>query len=363
MAHAIRHRSGATRLAAATLTAGVVLAGCSLGGSSESSPSGSAGGSADRPSTVRVVTHDSFNLDEELLAAFEEESGYTLEFSAPGDGGELVNQLILTKESPLGDVAFGIDNSFAQRALAEDVVTDYTPADLPASAESYRLGEGLTPIDVGDVCMNVDHTWFAENGIDEPVTLDDLTAPAYADLTVVSNPARSSPGLAFLLATIGEYGDDWVDYWQRLMAGGLKIVDSWSDAYYTDFTAAEDANGTRPIALSYSTSPAFTLDADGDSTTGALLDTCFRQVEYAGVLAGAENPEGAEAFIDFLLSAPVQADIPGQMYMYPVDDAIDLPAEWVAHAPLADEPITLDPAEIDEHLDEWLSTWQEQVLG
>src|SRR5699024_4821539 len=172
---------------------------------------------------------------------------------------------------------------------------------------------------------------FAENDADEPVTLEDLTKPAYADLTVVSNPARSSSGLAFLLATIGEYGDDWVDYWQRLDDNGLKIVDSWSDVYYTDFTAAEDANGTRPIALSYSTSPAFTISDDGTSTTGALLQTCFRQVEYAGVLAGAENPEGAQAFIDFLVSAPVQADIPGQMYMYPVDDTVELPAEWVAH--------------------------------
>ncbi|WP_228760001.1 thiamine ABC transporter substrate binding subunit [Pseudactinotalea sp. HY158] len=347
--------------ALAALT-GAALAGCSLAGGGAPEPAGS----VSQPTTVRVVTHDSFNLDEALLDSFEAETGYTLEFSAPGDGGTLVNQLILTKDSPLGDVAFGIDNSFAGRALAEDVFADYTPADLPASAAAYAVdgdSAALTPIDVGDVCMNVDHQWFADHDLDEPVTLDDLTLPAYADLTVVSNPARSSPGLAFLLATIGEYGDQWVAYWQRLDENGLKIVDSWSDVYYTDFTAAEGAGGTRPIALSYSTSPAFTITDDGDSTTGALLETCFRQVEYAGVLAGAENPAGAQAFLDFLLSAPVQADIPGQMFMYPVDDTVRLPADWVAHAPLAPNPITVPQADIDAHLDEWLRTWQEQVVG
>ncbi|HLS02008.1 MAG TPA: thiamine ABC transporter substrate-binding protein, partial [Beutenbergiaceae bacterium] len=193
----------------------------------------------------------------------------------------------------------------------------------------------------------------------EPETFDDLLKEEYEGLTVVTNPAQSSPGLAFLLATIANFDADWENYWADLIDNDLKIVDSWSDAYYTDFSANE---GSRPIALSYSTSPAFTLDDDGDSTTGSMLDTCFRQIEYAGVLTGAENPEGAQAFIDFLLSDEVQAAIPESLYMYPVT-GVDLPEDWVAHAPLADDPHQVDPADIEANLDDWLRIWQDDVIG
>src|SRR5690625_3793048 len=309
---------------------------------------------------VRVVSHDSFDLDEELFAQFTETTGYELEFSAPGDAGALVNQLILTKDSPLGDVVYGVDNSFAARAINEEVVAEYHSPALPQEDEDYLVdGYALTPIDMGDVCMNVEHEWFNENDIDEPETFDDLLKEEYEGLTVVTNPAQSSPGLAFLLATIANFDADWENYWADLIDNDLKIVDSWSDAYYTDFSANE---GSRPIALSYSTSPAFTLDDDGDSTTGSMLDTCFRQIEYAGVLTGAENPEGAQAFIDFLLSEEVQAAIPESLYMYPVAP-VDLPEDWVAHAPLAEQPHQLDPADIEANLDDWLRTWQDDVIG
>ncbi len=188
------------------------------------------------------MTHDSFAVSHDVLAAFEEESGLTVEQVAPGDGGALVNQLILTKDSPLGDVVFGIDNTFASRAIDEGVLEPYTPADVSESAASYAVGDGgeLTAVDLGDVCVNVDHTWFADAGIPEPVTLEDLAKPEYRDLLVVTNPATSSPGLAFLLATVGAFGEDgWEDYWADLRANGVKVVDGWSDAYYVDFSGSE----------------------------------------------------------------------------------------------------------------------------
>lgn len=315
--------------------------------------------------TVRVVTHDSFHVSEDLISQFESDSGYMLSFSAPGDGGALVNQLILTKDAPLGDVAYGIDNSFASRGINEDVFSAYTSVALPPAAEDYLIdgGNALTPIDVGDVCLNVDVDWYAEAGIAEPSTLADLTGPAYADQVVVTNPATSSPGLAFLLATVAEFGDDWTQYWQDLVDNGLLVVDSWSTAYSEEFSGSV-GQGPRPVALSYSTSPAFEVGPDGeDPTTTAMLTSCFRQVEYAGVLAGAENPEGAEAFIDFLLSDAVQADIPDQMYMYPVNHDLELPREWTQWAPLADEPLTVDPAEIDENRQDWIQAWTDVVIG
>ena len=115
----------------------------------------------------------------------------------------------------------------------------------------------LTPVDNGNVCVNVDTTWFADEGIPEPESLDDLVDPAYQDLFVLPGAASSSTGLAFLLATIAEYGDDWPDYWTRLMDNGAKLTAGWSDAYEVDFTQG-GGEGDRPIVLSYDSSPAFT---------------------------------------------------------------------------------------------------------
>lgn len=349
-----RRRPGQIAVAAA---ATMLLAGCSLSNGDDEPDDGdtTAGASAPAGGELTVVTHDSFALGDGLLESFEEESGYQVTLVAPGDGGALVNQLILTADNPLGDVVYGIDNSFAARAVEAGVLAEHQP-----EAPFAEVYEGvLTEIDYGDVCLNIDHQWFADHDVDEPETLEDLTDPAYEDLLVVTNPATSSPGLAFLLATVGAFGEDgWQDYWRDLDANGLRVSEGWSDAYYVDFSGSEGA-GPRPLVLSYSSSPA----ADEEpGRTGALLETCFRQTEHAGIIAGAENPEGAAAFIDFLLSAEVQADIPGSMYMYPADPQAPLPTEWQEQAPASENPHHVDPAEIAEGRDEWIRTWTEIVL-
>lgn len=357
------HSRGPVRAVAAGsgIALALTLAGCAADDSGESSTGSDDAGSG----TVTLVTHDSFALSDGILEQFETESGYDVETVAPGDGGALVNQLILTKDSPLGDVVFGVDNTFAGRAIDEGVFDPYESEALPASATDDLLpGGDLTPVDRGDVCINADLAWFDEQGVAVPSTLEDLTDPTYADLLVVTNPATSSPGLAFLLATIGAQGEDgYVDYWQALADNGVKVADGWEDAYYVDYTGA-GGEGGRPLVLSYATSPAFTVTEDGsETTTTALLDTCFRQVEYAGVLAGAENPDGARALVDFLVSRDVQEDVPGQMYMYPVDDDAQLPAEWAQFAPLADEPFTVDADAISANRSDWIETWTATVLG
>lgn len=332
---------------AAVLAAGAALAltGCSVigGGSTPASTGG----------TVTLVTHDSFALSEGLLESFTEETGWDVELVAPGDGGALVNQLILTADSPLGDAVYGIDSTFASRAVDEGVLEPYASPDAVDGFDT--LGGHLTAIDQGDVCLNVDLAWFADRGLPVPAGFEDLAEPEYADLTVVTNPATSSPGLTFLLATVAHFGEGgWQDYWRGLLANGAKVADGWSDAYYVDFSGSEGA-GPRPVVLSYSSSPAAEV-RDGVARTGNVEATCFRQVEYAGVIAGAANPAGARALIDFLLSGEVQADIPGSMYMYPVTDA-PLPEEWAEHAPLAADPLTLDPATISANRAAWLEEW------
>ena len=297
------------------------------------------GTDAEEAQTVTILTHDSFVITADQIAAFEEESGYTLQTIAPGDGGVLVNQLILNRDNPQADGVYGIDTFIVRTVLEESLLAPYTSAQLPAAAEDLVIDESLTPIDQGDVCINIDTAWFAEQGMAEPSTLDDLTDPQYAELLAVIDPETSSPGYAFLVATEAEYGEGMEEFWTALLDGGARISSGWSDAYYSDFSGA-DGNGPYPLALSYSSSPAA---ADG---TSYLPDTCVRQVEYAGVVANAENPDGAQAFIDFMLSDEIQSTIPENMYMYPVSD-VELPAEWQEVAELSDTPILVDAQTLD----------------
>jgi thiamine transport system substrate-binding protein len=319
------------------------------------------------PGSVTLLTHDSFNVPEELVTAFEEESGYQLELQTGGDAGELTNQLVLTKGSPIADVVFGIDTTFGSRAVSEGVLAAYAPADLPASAEEHLLTGGetvLTPVDYGDVCVNVDDVWFANRGIAPPETLEDLTEPEYEDLFVTPGATTSSPGMAFLLATVGYFGQgEWQAYWQDLMSNGAKITSGWTDAYTVDFTAG-GGDGDRPIVLSYASSPPFTIPEGGwQPTTRALLDTCFRQVEYAGVLEGAVNPEGAQAVVDWLVSPEVQASIPDSMFMFPVDDEVELPELWAEWAQVAESPIVVHPRQIEQERETWLREWADLATG
>lgn len=347
------------------------LAACSAVGGGGTTPPAPSGSGTATGGEVTLVTHDSFALSDGILADFTARTGYTVTVVQPGDAGTLVNQLVLTKDAPLGDVTFGIDNTFASRALDEGVVVAPSPAPTAAAVkdgEQYRVpgdtAGALVPVDVGDVCVNVDHQWFAAKGLAEPTSLDDLTKPEYEDLFVTPSPVTSSPGFAFLLATIGKYGaDGWKDYWTALKGNGVKVDEGWTDAYEVDFTAG-GGDGTFPIVLSYSSSPPYTVPEGGtEPTTGALLDTCFRQVEYAGVLAGAKNPAGAAAFVDFLLSDEVQADIPTSMYVYPVSSSVTVPEDWAQWAPLAEHPFEVPAADIAKNRSDWLQQWSDVVLG
>ncbi|RNL62207.1 thiamine ABC transporter substrate-binding protein [Nocardioides marmoriginsengisoli] len=340
--------------ASAAVTIAAALAGC---GSDEPK--------ADRPEskTITLATHDSWNMDKKVLADFTEQTGITVKLQAHGDAGALTNKLVLTKDDPLADGVFGIDNTFATRAIDEGVLAKYTPMVLPGSVKSFALtGDDagyLTPIDYGDVCINVDDTWFAAKKLAPPKTFDDLADPRYKNLLVVPGATSSSPGLAFLLATIGTYGDDWKDYWSDLLDNGVKIDAGWSDAYEVDFTAG-GGKGDRPIVLSYSSSPPFTVPEGGDEpTTSALLDTCFRQVEYAGVLAGAKNPKNMQKFIDFMTTREFQAALPDNMYVYPVDTTTPLPEGWDTWAPTAPKPVVVPASEITEKRADWLREWRD----
>jgi thiamine transport system substrate-binding protein len=341
--------------AAVALTTGAVFAGCSVSGSTDE-PGGSG------PRTVVVATHDSWAMSKQVLRKFTDETGYRVKVEPNGDAGALTNRLVLTKGSPIADMTYGIDNTFASRAVDRGILTDYTSGTEARSARRYALPDArearqLTPVDYGDVCVNVDDVWFRAHHLAPPKTLDDLAAERYHGLFVTPGATTSSPGLAFLLATVSVYGDRWPSYWRKLMANGTRITSGWSDAYEVDFTAG-GGNGDRPIVLSYASSPPFTIPKGGSRpTTSSLPDTCFRQVEYAGVLKGARNPAGAKAFIDFMGQRRFQQALPDNMYVFPVDSRATLPASWSTYAKVASSPHEVSPREIARKRDSWLRQW------
>lgn len=357
-----RHRWGPLR-AGSAVAAGLLAV--SLPACSVSAPQGSSSAGGDR--TVTLVTHDAWALPKPLVREFEQQSGYTLQVVRTGDAGALTNKLVLTKDAPLGDAAFGVDNTFATRAVDAGVFAPYTASGQPQAVDRYRLSgaaaDELTPVDWGDVCVNVDDRWFQDHDLAEPRTLGDLTEPAYRDLLVTPGASTSSTGFAFLLATIAAYGEGWQDYWRRLIANGTRVVSGWSDAYEVDFTAG-GGHGDRPIVVSYNSSPPFTIPQGGRRpTTSALLDTCFRQVEYAGVLRGAHDPAGAKALVDFMTSRDFQEALPDAMYVFPVDPRAALPPRWARWAPAARHPYSVAPDDITRHRSAWIRTWSDLVSG
>jgi thiamine transport system substrate-binding protein len=319
--------------------------------------------------TLRLLTHDSFATSEGVLEAFTEETGIEVELIQGGDAGTVVNQAILTNGNPQGDVLFGIDSTFLSRALDEDLFVPYEAAGLDAVDDAFLLDEEhrVTPIDYGDVCINYDRAYFADAGIAPPSSLAALTDPTYEDLLVVENPATSSPGLAFLLASIAEFGEDgWQAWWRDLRANGVQVVDGWEQAYNEVFTRGGLGEGTRPLAVSYASSPPVeVLFADPPidaAPTGVMTTSCYRQVEAAGILRGTDHEDEAGQLIDFLLSERFQEDVPLSMFVHPVNPAAELPDVFVQHAETAEDPYELPAEDIGAHRDEWIDAWTDLVL-
>ena len=326
------------------------------------------GGSDEQPTDVVLVTHDSFAISPEVKRAFEEESGLKLKILKAGDAGEVVTRALLTAGNPEGDVLFGFDNNLLARALAGDVFEPYRPPDLATVDPALVLDpeHRATPVDRGDVCLNYDKGWYASRGITPPRRLADLTLPRYRDQLVVENPATSTPGLAFMLATIAEFGDGWKDYWSKLRANGVLVVDGWEDAYYSRFSGSAGSKGNRPVVVSYASSPPaeviFAKPRPSTAPTGVVEASCFRQIEFAGVLRGARNPEGARKLVDFMLSKRFQEDIPLQMFVFPARTDAVLPPEFERFAVVPAHPLDLPPAEIDQNRESWVDTWTDTVV-
>lgn len=300
---------------------------------------------AQAPKTLTLIAHDSFVMSDDLIKSFKETTGYNLKIVRAGDAGAMTNKLVLTKDNPLADLVFGIDNTFA-----------------PVATKNNLIDGKLTPIDFADVCFNYDLEYFKTHNLASPQSWRDLTKNEYKGLTVIENPNTSSTGLAFLVSTYAGFPpktdgviSPTANWWLALRDNDVKIAASWEDAYYTDFSGSS-GKGKYPIVLSYSSSPADEVSEDGTAKTKALLKDCFRQTEYVGILKNASNPQGARALIEFMLGRYFQRELPGAMYVYPIDKSVALPPRWAVYAPAATSTIGSD-LDIDGNREKWLADY------
>lgn len=321
------------------------------------------------PQTLTVMTHDSFAVSEDVVKVFEEANNAKVIFLQSGDAGAVLNKAILTKEAPLADVLFGVDNTFLSRALESGIFEVYASPELANISDAFKLdlSNNALPVDYGDVCINYDKAYFADNSLAVPQSLEDLTKPEYANLLVVENPATSSTGLAFMLATVAHFGDNYLDFWRDLKANKVVIVDGWETAYYTNFSASS-GRGPQPMVVSYGTSPtAEVIFADppiDDAPTASILgpDTCFRQIEFVGILSGTQNRLLAEKLIDFMLSRQFQEDMPLQMFVYPVNSTAVLPEAFTNYSQAPVQTASLTPDVIASERDAWIQAWTEVMM-
>jgi thiamine transport system substrate-binding protein len=334
----------------------LILASCAPTAASTPTPTGS--------QAITVMTHDSFAIGKDVIAAFETANNAKVAFIQSGDAGAMLNQAILTKDAPLADVLFGVDNTFLSRALDAGIYEVYQSQVLKDIPDEFKLDPSsrALPVDYGDVCINYDKSYFSKNNLPVPQTFEDLTKPEYKNLLVMENPATSSPGLAFLLATHAHFGDGYLDYWKSLKANGMAVVDGWETAYYTNFSASS-GKGPQPMVVSYASSPAaevfFASPAPSESPTASIVaaDMCFRQIEFVGILKNGKNRDLAQKFVDFMLSQKFQEDMPLNMFVYPVNKNAKLPDVFVKYAQVAENPAVVSYAEIAKNRDAWIEAW------
>ncbi|MFH8611836.1 thiamine ABC transporter substrate binding subunit [Streptomyces sp. NPDC018029] len=359
---------GTTKKVSFTAVAvGVGLVAVSACGGSDSGSGGS------DSKSVTLVSHDSFNVSKDVLKDFEKRSGYKVKVLKDGDAGAAVNKAILSKDNPQGDVFFGVDNTLLSRALDNGLFQSYEAKGAEKIKPEFRVDQDkhrVTPVDSGDICVNYDKKYFADKKLAPPKSFDDLLKPQYKNLLVTENASTSSPGLGFLLGTAAKYGDKgWESYWKELRANGVKVVDGWEQAYNEEFSGSaggKKAKGDRPLVVSYASSPPVEVlygePRPKQAPTGVATGTCFRQVEYAGLLSGAKNEKGGKALLDFLAGKEFQEDMPLNMFVNPVREGTELPELFTEHGVTVDKPQTMDPKKIADNREPWIKSWTSLVL-
>lgn len=327
----------------------------------------SSGGDADKDGvTLTIVAYESFTPVDGIFDEFTRETGIGVRIVTAGDTGEMLAKATLTAGNPEGDVMWGIDNTLLGRAIDADIFDSYVSDVDGLSSELVDSAAGIvTPVDYGDVCVNYDVERLRQLGIDPPTSFADLADPDYRSLLVMPSALSSSTGLAFLLGSIVADPDGWRGTWRALVENDLLVVDGWYDAYYSAFSRY---GGDRPLVVSYASSPpAEVLFADpplaegSPAPTAVVTSTCFRQIEYAGVLRGTKHGDEARALIDFLASSTFQESMPESLFVFPANERATLPETFAEYVQPVEEPLMMDADTIASSRDTWLEEWDDIV--
>ncbi|MFP4011698.1 MAG: thiamine ABC transporter substrate binding subunit [Spirochaetaceae bacterium] len=302
-----------------------------------------------------IYAYDSLPGSLEDLAAdhFESEYGVSVTFERVGDSGDVYTQAYLEREDPEADVLLGLDSSDVPRAREDGLLEPYEPSNLQVVDERVIVDDSFhaVPYDWGYIVLNVD----TEQVDSIPQTWDDLLSSEYRDSIIMLNPGTSSPGRNFLLYTVAEFGPEgFIDYWRELRPNILTVTGGWSEGYglYTE--------GEAPFVVSYELSPAYHREFEDSTRYDTVLidDAGYLQVEVAGITRGATNRLNAERFIDFMVGETFQEEIPLSQFMYPVHPDVALPDSF-GELDRISRPVMLDPREVAENFEEWLSEWEE----
>lgn len=294
-----------------------------------------------RSKQVIIYAYDSFSGEwgpgPEIARLFKEKTGMEVIFADCEDGGQVLSKAILEKKDPYADVVIGIDNNLWKQAYDEGILDSFVPSN--ANEVKAELWAKLNPLEniVTDADVKsskatltpFDFSPFAfifntKSGIEAPKCLEDLTKDIYEKKIILMDPRTSTPGLGFETWVKTVYGDRADDYMKRLEPSILTMTPGWSAGYgmFTD--------GEAPLVISYTTSPAYHIEyGEGDQFQALIFDDGhIMQVEGAGIVKGAKNKKGAQAFIEFLISPEAQNVIPLTQWMFPVNSTIALPKSY-----------------------------------
>tara|TARA_X000001036_G_scaffold281720_1_gene261638 strand:+ start:12153 stop:13271 length:1119 start_codon:yes stop_codon:yes gene_type:complete len=333
-------------------------------------------GSEGEANTLRILTYDIAAFSQEMLDGFTNTSGYEVELIRTDDAGGILEQMLQTQGAPQADLAVGLDNTYLQTALDFCLLQPHStvaPNLDPAATMPYE-GPYALPFDQGDVCLNVDEDGLNETERSMPEDLWELTNEEWNGKTAFPSPVTSSPGRAFMIATIDYFENDEntttdaFDWWSAMAQNQARFTTGWTEAYEIHYSGGygeyvEGHIGDALITVSYCHSPGVEAYFSGNSTHSTSITierSTFHQVEYAGIINGAVNDEAANAFLSYLLSEEVNRNMPENNLMLSVLENPSFPEtdgyQWHADEPELNANISMD--RIAQSMDTWLELWQ-----
>jgi len=307
---------------------------------------------ADTP-VLTIYTYDSFVSEwgpgPAVEAAFEKSCECDLRFIGSGDGAALLARILLEGSRSDADVVLGLDTNLTARALETGLFAEHGAVDVRFDLPIEWTDETFLPYDWG-------YFAFVHDRVAVPEPPESLETLAASDLKIViQDPRSSTPGLGLLMWVKAAYGNRAPEIWEGLSDNIVTVTKGWSEAYGLFLEGEAD------MVLSYTTSPAYHLVAEQDDSKAAapFVEGHYMQIEVAGKLATADEPELADRFLAFMISDAFQSIIPTTNWMYPaVTPDAGLPDGFETLIQ-PERPLLVPAGEVpalrDAALSEWLS--------